>query len=315
MMATSGGWKGISPLPRANRQSPGPVLVPDLGAGVDQVTAPFDYAKWGGQLPDLAKEYADNKPVPHILLQDFLRAEAAFRAAQEFPPANGEAWTQYKHHNENKLGMAKQELFPPGLKEVTEELSSAQFLTWLSGLTGIPGLIADPSLEGGGLHQSTRGGFLNVHTDFSHHHYHEHWRRRINLILYLNPGWRPEWGGDIELWDVKMRSCVAKYPPLFNHALIFTTDERSLHGFPEPLRCPEHESRKSLALYYYVVESEGRIAHRSTNYRARPADGFGGAVLIWLDKKAVDLYSRAKARFRFSDEFASRMLGLLSGKK
>jgi hypothetical protein len=37
--------------------------------------------------------------------------------------------------------------------------------------------------------------------------------------------------------------------------------------------------------------------------------------MIWLDKKAVDLYSRAKARFGFSDEFASKVLGLLSGKE
>jgi hypothetical protein len=37
--------------------------------------------------------------------------------------------------------------------------------------------------------------------------------------------------------------------------------------------------------------------------------------MIWLDKTAVDLYSRAKTRFGFSDEFASRMLGLFSRKK
>jgi len=37
--------------------------------------------------------------------------------------------------------------------------------------------------------------------------------------------------------------------------------------------------------------------------------------LIWLDKEAVDLYSRAKARFGFSDDFASRILGFISRKK
>jgi len=37
--------------------------------------------------------------------------------------------------------------------------------------------------------------------------------------------------------------------------------------------------------------------------------------MIWLDKQAVDLYSRAKARFGFSDDFASRVLGSISGKK
>jgi hypothetical protein len=37
--------------------------------------------------------------------------------------------------------------------------------------------------------------------------------------------------------------------------------------------------------------------------------------MIWLDKKAVDLYSQAKARFGFSDQFASRILGFLSRKR
>ena len=49
--------------------------------------------------------------------------------------------------------------------------------------------------------------------------------------------------------------------------------------------------------------------------RARPGDGLVKAGLIWLDKKAVDLYSRAKARFGFSDDFASKLLGRISKKK
>jgi len=129
----------------------------------------------------------------------------------------------------------------------------------------------------------------------------------------LNEGWQEPWGGSIELWDRTMHHCVAKYPPLLNHALIFNTNEISYHGFPEPLQCPEGASRKSLALYYYTVDSS-ETSVRSTNYRARPSDGLWNAAMIWLDKEAVDLYSRAKARFGFSDEFASKVLGLLSRK-
>jgi len=249
------------------------------------------------------------------LLADFLDAEVADAIAAEFPDAKTEAWTQYKHHNENKLGMAKRELFPPGLGEVADELNSPGFVSWLSTLTGIPNLVSDPSLEGGGLHQSGRGGFLNVHTDFSHHHYHKHWRRRVNLILYLNPAWQAEWGGAIELWDGKMRSCVAKYQPLLNHALIFSTSQESLHGFPEPLDCPVGASRKSLALYYYTIEQDSKSSPRSTDYRARPSDGVGKTAMIWLDKQAVDLYSRAKARFGFSDDLASKILGSIARRK
>jgi hypothetical protein len=275
----------------------------------------FPYDKWGAELPLLARRYRENKPCPHILLEDFLDSGTALAMAREFPQPTSDAWTQYKHANENKLGMPKRELFPAATRAVTDELNSPEFVAWVSELTGIPGLMADPMLEGGGLHQSGPGGYLNVHTDFSMHHFHTHWRRRVNLILYLNPGWHEEWGGALELWEQKMARCAAKYPPLLNHALVFTTDQRSLHGFPDPLICPQGESRKSLALYYYTVEQGRKVAGHSTDYFARPQDGWRKSAMIWLDKKAVDLYSRAKARFGFSDQFASKVLGFLSGKK
>jgi hypothetical protein len=106
----------------------------------------------------------------------------------------------------------------------------------------------------------------------------------------------------------------AKYPPRLNHTLIFNTDDHCFHGFPEPLQRPEGVFRKSLALYYYTVGSSAKGAARSTNYRARPNDGWGTAALIWLDKQAVDVYSRAKRCFGFSDTFASKVLGLISRK-
>jgi 2OG-Fe(II) oxygenase superfamily len=275
----------------------------------------FPYERWGSVLPSLARQYRDNKPCPHILLKDFLMPETALAMAMEFPRPTSEAWTQYKHANENKLGMPKREFFPQTLGAVTDELNSPEFVAWVSQLTGIPNLIADPMLEGGGLHQSGPGGYLNVHTDFSMHHFHAHWHRRVNLILYLNPNWHEDWGGAIELWERGMTRRVAQYPPLVNHALVFTTDERSLHGFPDPLTCPQGQSRKSLALYYYTIEQDRNIAVHSTDYFARPQDGWRKSSMIWLDKKAVDLYSRAKARFGFSDDFASKVLGFLSKEK
>lgn len=282
------------------------------------VTPPlFPYAKWSAQLPALRQQFRENQPYPHIHLKEFLDPDVAAEMAGEFPDMATDAWTRYKHQNENKLGLAKRALFPRVLGEAVDELNSEAFVGWISQLTGIPNLLADGLLEGGGLHQSGAGGFLNVHTDFSKHHYHTNWRRRVNLILYLNPNWRQEWGGALELWDRDMRRCVVKVPPLFNEALIFRTDEISFHGFPDPLRCPQGESRKSLALYYYTAEAgaEVKVKARSTNYRPRPEDGVVKSGMIWLDKQAVDLYSRAKARFGFSDELASKILGFLSRKR
>jgi len=277
--------------------------------------SPFPIEGWQAKLSVLGPTYRQNLPVPHIYLTDFLLPDAAGELEKEFPRPDSDAWTHYQHQNENKHGMTRRELFPPRLGEAADALNSPAFVEWLSELTGIPGLLADPTLEGGGLHQSGPGGYLNVHTDFTHHHYHKNWRRRINLILYLNHGWQDEWGGAIELWDSAMKECVAKYPPRMNCAFIFNTNEISYHGFPNPLSCPQGRSRKSLALYYYTREEEQHTPVRSTNYRARPQDGAVKSALIWLDKQAVDLYSRAKARFGFSDDAISRVLGALSRKK
>jgi hypothetical protein len=288
--------------------------IPELNA-LDQNSAIFPLNRWRTELPALSPQYRGGQPVPHIYLADFLVPEAAAALELEFPRPDSHAWTHYQHQNENKHGMTRREVFPPVIGEAADALNSPSFVEWLSELTGIPGLLPDPTFEGGGLHQSGPGGYLNVHTDFSHHHYHKNWKRRINLILYLNDGWQDDWGGSIELWDSSMRQCVAKYPPRLNCAFVFNTNDVSYHGFPTPLTCPEGFSRKSLAFYYYTAEQDALTPVRSTNYRARPQDGPLKSALIWLDKKAVDLYSRAKARFGFSDDLASRVLGVLSRKK
>ena len=57
----------------------------------------------------------------------------------------------------------------PTLQQVLTTLQSDRFVGFLSELSGIEGLRRDDSLEGGGLHRSVAGGFLNVHADFTVH--------------------------------------------------------------------------------------------------------------------------------------------------
>lgn len=60
-----------------------------------------------------------------------------------------------------QAGTRERSLFPLLLGEVVDELNSEAFVHWLSQLTGIPELLSDDMLEGGGLHQSGAGGFLS----------------------------------------------------------------------------------------------------------------------------------------------------------
>src|SRR6266567_8317118 len=119
----------------------------------------------------LARQYKVATPFPHVHFIHFLEQETAAAIAREFPDHTSPAWIRYKHANENKNGLSMRKVFPPRIGNVVDVLNSPPFVSWLGELTGISHLIADPALEGGGLHQSSRAGFLNVHTDFSVHHH------------------------------------------------------------------------------------------------------------------------------------------------
>jgi hypothetical protein len=269
----------------------------------------FDYETWERQLDALVPAYRNADPFAHIVLDDFLFAPAAERMASEFPDLASDAWIRYQHVNENKFGRRDRQNFGPSLRAAFETFASARFVTFLERLSGIPRLLSDPSLEGGGLHQSVRGGFLNVHADFTVHPHRPTWRRRVNVFVYLNDGWQREWGGDLELWDRDVTHAVRRVSPHQNRVLIFNADEHAFHGHPDPLTCPAGRSRKSIALYYFTEEA-APVRARSTDYRARPGDGALRA-LIYADKMALRAYDLLKRRLGFDDRWVSRLLGAL----
>lgn len=265
----------------------------------------LDFERYEANIEQLRAQYRTAQPFPHIVIDDFLEPEAARAAIAEFPPLDQERWNNYIHINERKFSNTDPSEWGPTLQRTLDTLNSPRFVDLVGALVGEDDLIADPSLEGGGLHLSKPGGYLNIHADFTVHPHHRDWQRRVNIILYLNEDWKPEYGGDIELWATDMKECVQKVSPVANRALIFSTDETSFHGHPEPLRCPEGVARQSLALYYFTLERDPLV--RSTEYRPRPGDG-ARSVLIYLDKHALRLYDWTKRRLGLSDQAASTLL-------
>lgn len=215
--------------------------------------------------------YINSQPFPHIVFDNFLPELILEKVRQEFPQVNAIDWQKFEEKPEKKLASKNELQMGEMTRILLYQLNSSIFLQFLETLTGIDGLIPDPYFEGGGLHQIERGGYLKIHADFN---WHSKLRldRRLNVIIYLNKNWQEEYGGHLQLWDKSMSSCVKKILPIFNRCVIFNTTDFSYHGHPEPLNCPEGQTRKSLALYYY---SNGRPpaeisrAH-STLFWARP---------------------------------------------
>jgi Rps23 Pro-64 3,4-dihydroxylase Tpa1-like proline 4-hydroxylase len=217
--------------------------------------------------------YIDASPYPHIVIDQLFDHDILTNIFAEFPKPADIEWTNYKNAREVKLASNKDEHFGPYTKTMLYHLNSAPFLNFLTEITGINNLIADSYLDGGGMHQIQRGGKLAVHADFNRHSGTK-LDRRLNALLYLNPEWKSEYGGELELWDRDMARCQKKIEPLFNRLVVFSTTDFTYHGHPEPLNCPSDMTRKSLALYYFTngrPSDEISEAH-STLFRARPGE-------------------------------------------
>jgi hypothetical protein len=253
-----------------------------------------------------AKTYQTAEPFPHIVVDDVLTPEAFRSAVDQFPAIDDPFWKGYLHVNETKYCNVYPDTWADGLQAVAREFCSPEFVAYLEQLTGIENLLPDWSMDGGGLHQTLRGGHLNIHADFTTHHVHENWARRVNILLYLNEEWHEDWGGKLELWDPEMTAVQDRVTPAGNRMLVFTTSHDSYHGHPDGLTCPPDVARRSMALYYFT-EEEAPV-RRSTNYRARPEESRGRKAAIAADRVVLDAYDRVKRRLGISDDAAHKAL-------
>lgn len=208
------------------------------------------------ELLKLNNVYIKNQPFQHIVIDNFICDEILDQALMRMNQIN--YFEKNKHfdpHQKRKKILTKEEELPHEFIELIRFFNSQIFLNFLQKLTGIKEkLISDPYLWGGGLHAIGKGGFLKIHSDTN---FHPNFKldRRLNLLIYLNKNWKEEYGGNLELWNKDMSKCENSIEPIFNRAVIFSTDDQSYHGHPDPLNCPEDIERKSLAFYYY---SSGR---------------------------------------------------------
>jgi len=200
--------------------------------------------------------YLKAQPFPSIVFNDFFKEDYLDTILKDFPDlAKLKESQNYNVKNEIKLSNNNYDKFPQKIKSFIDFLNSDIFLNFLQEVTSVEEkLIADPNLEGGGLHEIKNGGILKVHTDFNRHPFLD-LDRRINVLIYLNKFWKDSFKGHLELWDKDMTRCVKKILPSFNTMAIFSTTDFSNHGHPEHISCPENLSRKSIALYYF---SSGR---------------------------------------------------------
>jgi hypothetical protein len=236
----------------------------------------LDYEKLDELATAQAPVYRDNKPFPHVALDDFISDELLEILLKGFPPPDPElqtrdntAYANEKPVQKNKIGIRTDLLLDSQVRLFLWELQSQSFIRFLEKLTGIRHLLPDPSMRGGGTHQTLPGGMLQLHADFNIHPDYQ-LDRRINLLLYLNKDWKEEYGGVLELWDKDLTCCEKTIVPVAKRCVIFNTDSTSWHGHPVPVNTPDGSSRKSIALYYYTNGRPTPAIPHQTLWREAP---------------------------------------------
>jgi len=239
----------------------------------------FDYATLLGLGRAESARYQSASPFPHAVLEGLMPEDVLNEICACIPaPQSAVPW---RHRDRllpgtgavqlNKLGLSSEHEVAAPVRRLLRELNSGSFLRFLCNLTGIEGLLPDPSLQGAGIHQVLRDGMLAVHADFTWHKVYA-LKRRVNVLIYLNHDWREEYGGHLQLWDSGMNACVRRIMPSFGRCVIFNTGARSYHGHPEPVRCPEGITRRSIAMYYYTADRDDEPVEdtRATDWRVAP---------------------------------------------
>jgi hypothetical protein len=215
------------------------------------------------ELADLRSRFTSASPYPHLVIDDFLNAHAR-ETLSGFPGADWPHWSGFgDSYQRGKRVCADITTMPRAFAELLTECGQPAFLRVLEAMTGEAKLLPDPYLDGGGLHCSGPGGVLTPHTDF---HLYERLSlfRRLNLLIYLNPAWGPDDGGELELYRKGDATPKVSVAPIFGRAVIFRTDDASVHGFTRPVA--EGKERRSVALYYYNSRESAGFAGDTQTY-------------------------------------------------
>jgi Rps23 Pro-64 3,4-dihydroxylase Tpa1-like proline 4-hydroxylase len=202
----------------------------------------------------------DLDPYPHFIIDGFLKKETLDAILKEMDELTIDKSYYYGNQHIEKNKYAFKNNFDINLQELFKELNSDEFISILETNSKITNIIRNNlELNGAGVHKVLNEGFLCMHTDFEGYRDNKYGLldRRLNLLLYMNPEWKQDYGGELCLYDKIASKITKKIMPLLNRCVIFFTPG-NIHGHPTPLKLSENICRQSITTYYYTQNTSGK---------------------------------------------------------
>ncbi len=247
----------------------------------------------------IAADFAADKGVKtsYCAIDQILPDELARRISDAFPTPNEmrlmKTFREWKHTSKS-LGK-----FDPLIADITFAFQDTSVIDKVAEVTGIKNAAGDPHLYAGGISAMTKGHFLNPHIDNSHDGEQQNYRV-LNLLYYVTPDWRPENGGNLELWDEKVTKPV-EIPSLFNRLVLMSTNDKSWHSVNE---VKADGVRRCVSNYYFSPHSpNGYETSHVTYFMARPEQKVSRIITRFDSELRTTLRKIKKGGFAKKDVF------------
>lgn len=231
-------------------------------------------------LPLLSEAFFEAKPYSHIVIDGFADEDKLLKIIAALPTPGKDAINKSRDYifAKNKFEKSDFEALSAECAELRDDFLSERFRRLIGAITGEEVFI-DPEFHGGGVHQGGENSFLDMHVDFNYHPLHSTWFRNLNILLYLNHNWRPEYRGQLKLKEPNDRRTV-EVEPLFNRCVIMLSRDYTLHGYDQT-NFPKGAFRRSIAAYAYSLH-EAPEAARTTKWVPEQASLFKRTVNVCL---------------------------------
>ncbi|ESU22447.1 hypothetical protein FEDK69T_24410 [Flavobacterium enshiense DK69] len=239
----------------------------------------------------LKEQYGSSKgSIGYFFLDDLLPLDLAAELYRVFPLP--EAMVLKKSIRENKYVAAQMNLYNPLLEEIVYAFQEKKVVGLIAEICGITNVLPDENLYAGGISLMANKQFLNPHLDNSHDKDRNLWRV-LNLLYYVTPDWKEEYGGNLELWPDGLKNPQITIHSKFNRLVVMATHNNSLHSVSPVVF---DGNRCCVSNYYFskqpLLQSD---EFHVTSFRGRPENKITDILLqcdTWLRMGVRKLFKK-----------------------
>jgi Rps23 Pro-64 3,4-dihydroxylase Tpa1-like proline 4-hydroxylase len=230
---------------------------------------------------ELKKQFDTHKSdIGFFYLDNLLPADIALEIYKNFPSI--EDTVQRKSLKEKKFTAFQMDKYNPLLEEVIYAFQDKRIVALISKICSIETVFPDEFLYAGGLSLMPKDNFLNPHLDNSHDKNRNRWRV-LNLLYYVTPDWKLDFGGNLEVWPKGLTEKQVTIASKFNRLAVMATHQKSWHSVS---KVTTDKTRCCISNYYFSdVALNASETFHVTTFRGRPQEKIKD-IFLQLDNKA-----------------------------